>query len=333
MTSLAAGRVRALVFLSIVFGLSPVSNVFAEATTKLGECQAIREKSERLECYDALPAKPEAKAVIPAEDPTKTALEKRLAEEKDLTRRAFILQPHRPSYILHTYSSTPNVEPFLAVDSNAYFQKQELKFQLSLRVPVWNKVFGNNGDLWFGYTQQSFWQAYNWNRSAPFRETNYEPEFGLTFHTDFSFLGIKHRLLSVGFAHQSNGRTEPLSRSWNRIWATFVVERGDLVVSLKPWYRISEEKAADNNPEIEDYVGRGELHIAYKFSDQVFSLQVRNNLLMDDNRSGYEANWTWPFSKRIKGLVQYFNGYGESLIDYDVRMRRIGLGILISDWL
>lgn len=326
-------RVGLLVVVTAISELLPVSSVFAEATTKLGECQAIRDNKERLECYDALPVTPETKAVIPADDPTKTALEKRLDEEKDLTRRAFILQPHRPSYILHTYSSTPNLAPFLAVDPNAYLQKQELKFQISLRVPVWNNMFGNNGDLWFGYTQTSFWQAYNWNRSAPFRETNYEPELGLTFQTDFSLLGFKHRLLSMGFAHQSNGRTEPISRSWNRIWVNFVVERGDLMISLKPWYRISEERAADNNPGIEDYAGRGELHVAYKYSDQVYSLLWRNNLLVNNNRSGYEANWSWPFSKRVKGLVQYFNGYGESLIDYDVRMRRIGLGILISDWL
>lgn len=326
-------RVGVFVVLTTISEFLLVSSAFAEATTRLGECQAIRDKKERLECFDALPTTPEAKTVISADDPTKTPLEKRLDEEKDLTRRAFILQPHRPSYILHTYSSEPNLAPFLAVDPNTYFQKQELKFQISLRVPVWNKAFGNNGDLWFGYTQVSFWQAYNWNRSAPFRETNYEPELGLTFHTDFSLLGFKHRLLTVGFAHQSNGRTEPLSRSWNRIWANFVLEHGNLVISLKPWYRISEERAADNNPEIEDYVGRGELHVAYKYNDQVFALLLRNNLLVNHNRSGYEANWSWPFSKRVKGLVQYFNGYGESLIDYDVRMRRIGIGILISDWL
>ena len=326
-------RIGVLVVLIAISEFFPVSSAFAEATTKLGECHAIRDKKERLDCYDALPITPETKAVIPADDPTKTALEKRLDEEKDLTRRAFILQPHRPSYILHTYSSTPNLAPFLAVDPDAYLQKQELKFQISIRVPVWNKVFGDNGDLWFGYTQTSFWQAYNWNRSAPFRETNYEPELGLTFYTDFSLLGFKHRLFTVGFAHQSNGRTEPLSRSWNRVWANFVVESGNLVISLKPWYRISEERAADNNPGIEDYVGRGELHVAYKYSDQVFSLLLRNNLLVNDNRTGYEVDWSWPFSKRVKGLVQYFYGYGESLIDYDVRMRRIGVGILVSDWL
>lgn len=316
--------------LTAVFGFLPVA--LAEAPATLAGCQALKDKKERLLCFEAIPVEPEAAAAGPPVDP-KPALEERLDEEKDLTRRAFIILPHRPSYILHTYSSTPNLAPFLAAEPAASFQRQELKFQISLRVPVWNKVFGDNGDLWFGYTQQSFWQAYNWKRSAPFRETNYEPELGLTFHTDFSLLKFKHRLLSFGIAHQSNGRSEPLSRSWNRVWANFVIERGNLMVSLKPWYRIPESGTTDNNPGIDDYVGRGELHLAYKHSDQVFSLLLRNNLLTDDNRSGYEVNWTWPFSKRVKGLVQYFNGYGESLIDYDVRMRRVGVGVLISDWL
>jgi len=330
--STRAPTLHSVLALIAVLSLLPLPATWAAAT--LGECQALKGKDERFLCFEAIPAvEPEKPMATPPTDP-KPALEQRLDEEKDLTRRAFIIQPHRPSYILHTYSSTPNVAPFLAVDSEARLQKQELKFQLSLRVPVWNKVFGDNGDLWFGYTQQSFWQAYNWKRSAPFRETNYEPEFGLTFHTDFSLLGFKHRLLSIGFAHQSNGRSEPLSRSWNRLWANFVVEKGNLMVSLKPWYRIPEPQTTDNNPGIEDYLGHGELHLAYKHDDdQVFSLLLRNNLLTSNNRSGYEANWTWPFSKRVKGLVQYFNGYGESLIDYDVRMRRIGVGVLISDWL
>ena len=318
--------------LIVGFEFLSVEPARAEAAATLAVCQAIKDKKERLLCFEAIPVISEPSTASPPADP-KPALEERLDEERDLTRRAFIILPHRPSYVLHTYSSTPNVAPFLTAEPDASLQRQEIKFQFSLRVPVWNKVFGDNGDLWFGYTQQSFWQAYNWKRSAPFRETNYEPELGLTFHTDFSLLGLKHRLLSVGFAHQSNGRSEPLSRSWNRVWVNFVVERGNLMVSLKPWYRIPEERAADNNPDIEDYLGHGELHLAYKHKDQVFSLLLRNNLLTSNNRSGYEANWTWPFSKRVKGLVQYFNGYGESLIDYDVRMRRVGVGVLISDWL
>ena len=124
-----------------------------------------------------------------------------------------------------------------------------------------------------------------------------------------------------------------LSRSWNRLWTSFEMERGNFALVLKPWYRFPEDPATDDNPQMQNYAGRGELRLGYKYGDQVFSLMLRNSLRPRDNRSGYEISWSFPFSKRIKGLVQYYNGYGESLIDYDVRTRRIGVGMLVEDWL
>lgn len=300
------------------------------------DCRGLTGEAERLRCYDALPLggetqpPPAADEAVPDARP---ALEQRLEKQRDLARRAFAVIPHRPNYILYTYNSEPNLTPFLAVNPEADFQHQELKFQISLRVPLYNRMFGENGDLWFAYTQLSLWQAFNWAQSAPFRETNYEPELGLTFHTDFALLGLRHRLFTVGFAHQSNGRGEPLSRSWNRLWASFQLERGNFVLAFKPWYRIPESSTHDNNPDILDYAGRAELRSTYKYGEQVFSFMLRNNLLTADNRSGYELNWSFPFSRRIKGFLQFYNGYGESLIDYDVRTRRAGIGVLVEDWL
>jgi phospholipase A1/A2 len=327
------------VLAALLFDLAAVLGTVAHAESleALHDCRAIQDEPERLRCYDSVPDRADTETPSgpgePAGAQEKPALEQRLEKERDLARRAFIIIPHRPNYILTTYSGEPNVAPFQSTDPNADIQHQEIKFQLSLRVPFYNNMFGENGDLWFGYTQLTFWQAYNWDRSAPVRETDYEPELGLTFHTDFSLFGIKHRLFSVGIAHQSNGGGEPLSRSWNRVWASFVLEHGNLVVSLKPWYRIPESSTTDNNPDIEEYAGRGELHVAYKHHDRVLSFLLRNNLQASENRSGYEIDWSLPFSKRIKGLVQYYNGYGESLIDYNVRTRRFGIGVLITDWL
>ena len=298
----------------------------AEVSTSLRDCGAIQDSTERLHCYDTAP-------VEPAGSPEKPALEQRTQKERDLARRAFAILPHRPNYVLNTYSGAPNVAPFSVVDPESDLQHQEIKFQISLRVPLWNKMLYDNGDLWFGYTQLSFWQAYNGKRSRPFRETSYEPELGLTFHTDFSLLGLKARQLAAGFAHQSNGRDDKLSRSWNRVWASFTFERGNFVLVLKPWYRIPENAADDDNPNIEGYTGRAQLLLIYKYRDQVFSSMLRNNLQTGDNRSGYELGWTVPYSKSTKGLVQYYNGYGESLIDYNVRSRRFGIGILVEDWL
>ena len=317
-------RVYVVLFTSLVAMVGTA--VRAESPATLSDCRAIQNEAGRLRCYDSVPGEP-------VDAPEKPALEQRTQKERDLARRAFAILPHRPNYVIHTYNSVPNVTPFASIDPDADLQHQEIKFQISLRIPLWNKMFGDNGDLWLGYTQLSFWQAFNTNRSAPFRETNYEPELGLTFHTDFSLLGLKHRQLALGFAHQSNGRDDALTHSWNRLWVSFTLERGNFVLDLKPWYRIPEGLANDDNPDIGDYAGRVLLRLAYKYGDQVFSSTLRNNLLASDNRSGYELGWTVPYSKSIKGLVQYYNGYGESLIDYNVRTRRFGIGVLVEDWL
>lgn len=318
-------------------GLIALFAHYVAAGTELPDCRSVSDDKERLRCYDALPSSAEPQGAPPAgESPTqeqKAVLEQRLEKDRDLARRAFAVIPYRPNYILYTYSGDPNVAPFRAVDPNSELQYQELKFQISLRVPVYNRMFGNNGDLWFGYTQLSFWQAFNHAQSSPFRETNYEPEVGLSFHTDFPLLGMRHRVFSLGAAHQSNGRSDPLSRSWNRLWVNFALERGDFALAFKPWYRIPENPATDNNPDIAHYVGRAELRAGYKRGDQVLTIVARNNLETTKNRGGTEIDWSFPFSKRIKGLMQYYSGYGESLIDYNVRTRRIGVGILVEDWL
>lgn len=295
------------------------------AAAELRDCQALTDAAERLRCYDELARQP-AEAGSPV-------LDQRLQKERDLARRAFAVLPHRPSYLLHSYMHEPNVAPFAATDPQTDFQHAEIKFQISLRVPMWNKAFGDNGDLWLGYTQVSYWQAYHSAQSAPFRETNYEPELGLSFDTDFPLLGLRHRRFSLGFAHQSNGRGDALSRSWNRVWADFELERGNFALQLKPWYRLRENPVTDDNPDLADYAGRGELRLGYKFGDQVFTLTLHNSLRAEDNRSGYQLDWSFPYSKRIKGLLQFTNGYGESLVDYNVRMRRVGLGVLVEDWL
>jgi phospholipase A1 len=140
----------------------------------------------------------------------------------------------------------------------------------------------------------------------------------------------------VGFVHQSNGRgADAYSRSWNRVYANLVFERGNFACALKPWWRIPEDEADDNNPNIEKYYGYGELRAAYKWSDMVFAVMLRNNLRADGNKGAVQLDWSFPLpgSRRLKGYVQFFNGYGESMIDYDHANQRIGAGILLSDWL
>src|SRR6185437_10959594 len=128
----------------------------------------------------------------------------------------------------------------------------EGKFQLSLKTKIWQGVFGDAGDLWLGYTQSSRWQVYNAQASRPFRETNYEPEALLVFDTHYRLLGWDGRLLGIGVDHQSNGRGNPLPRSWTRVTPDFGSNRTGGPVMFRPWCRTPGAPRDDNTPDITD---------------------------------------------------------------------------------
>ena len=74
-------------------------------------------------------------------------------------------------------NTNQNRESFRNISDDGEVSDVELKFQFSAKVNLAERVFGNYGDVYFGYTQRSWWQAYNTDASSPFRETNYEPEY------------------------------------------------------------------------------------------------------------------------------------------------------------
>jgi phospholipase A1 len=252
--------------------------------------------------------------------------------DEDARRETFTLTSRKPNYLLVTSMSSPNQGPYEFTGSADRLDTEEVKFQLTLQTKLADDLFGANGDLWFGYTQVSFWQLFNGEISAPFRETNYEPEGYVSFLTGYDLFGLKLRSLNLGLVHQSNGRAEPLSRSWNRVFADFQLTRGDFAMSFKPWVRIKEDAAEDNNPDIENYLGRYELRLFYNWRGQVFSAMLRN-VLDSEQRLNAELSWSFPIVRRLRGLVQWYNGYGENLIDYNFNTHRIGVGVLLTDWL
>ena len=73
------------------------------------------------------------------------------------------------------------------------------------------------------------------------------------------------------------------------------------------------------------------LDLVYRDGRQTYSLLVRNNLRRENNRGAFELSWHFPLHGRLNGYVQFFSGYGESLIDYDHIQQTLGFGISLTE--
>ncbi len=178
-------------------------------------------------------------------------------------------------------------------------------------------------DLYFAYTQTTLWDLQS--LSKPFYDTSYKPTF---FYGKDAF-DVKSpwfdRLgLQAGVQHESNGQALPKSRSLNTVYfrptVAWQLPHGwQLAVSP----RLIGYMNKDENPDIERYRG---------YIEWLVSAEHRNGFkvtasLRKGANSGYgcgELNASWPldaFFPELGGrvLVQYFNGWGESLLDYNIR--------------
>lgn len=326
------------------------------------DCSSINDDSTRLVCYDrnygrtaihersasspaesALMPKPasEVKAADSYSDASsneKITLSKTWELDPNDKRGTFRLRPHKLNYLLPIrYSTNPNTRPGSpalgrGLSADLPIRENEAKFQFSFKVKAWENIFGDNGDLWLGYTQQSNWQLYNNDKtvSGAFRESNYEPEVILALRTTGELLGWNWRMLNLGFVHQSNGRALPLSRSWNRVYAQFGFERDNFTVLARPWLRLPESASRDDNPDIRDYMGSGDLRVAYQRGGHVYSVLGRYS--PSGGHGAVQLEWAFPISRALRGYVQATSGYGETLIDYNHSQTTLGVGILLLPW-
>jgi phospholipase A1 len=287
----------------------------------------------RLKCQEQIQS-----GAYPAAEKEEAVVSERFRLDKEHVLEPFTIMAHKPNYLLFgAYNSAGyDAELFREQYDNSTinFDDTEAQFQVSIKVPLMVNLF-DTLDVYGAYTNRSFWQYYNDDISSPFRETNHEPELWAQFRSNWEFFGFTNTSNWFGIVHQSNGQGGVLSRSWNRLYANFIVERGNFAFQVKPWYRIQEDDDDDDNPDITDYLGHYELRAAYKWKEHVFSVMSRNNLESGFSKGAVEMAWSFPLwdYPYLKGYVQYFTGYGESLIDYDSYVNRIGIGIALTDFL
>ncbi|MDO5686988.1 MAG: phospholipase A [Neisseria sp.] len=345
--------------------LPACAGIFAHAADSVWlQCTYLNDNSARLACYDKVAGAqlpPERPVPAPPREAKAIDIERSLTEDQGVVLTAddtgaytplsilydldqndpagtLSIRAHQPIYLLPAwYNSRPNHTPQSPsqAPSNLYgndTQRTEAKMQVSFKTKIAQDVFKTRADLWFGYTQLSHWQVYNRSWSAPFRGTDYQPELFLTQPVSLNLpAGGKLRMIGGGIVHRSNGQSDPLSRSWNRLYGMAGMEWGKLTVIPRLWWRIPEKSSKDNNPDINRYMGYGDLTVQYRFDKQ----QTLGTVLRINPKTGkgaVQVDYTFPIAGRLKGYVQMFNGYGENLLDYNHLHRSIGIGLMFNDW-
>lgn len=323
----------------------------SDLPSSLARCAAVEDSAKRLACFDALatstppprstltltPVPADSGESSPATSAPMTAEAAPAAKDAEMhldtssERRFLGVRLYRPNYMLPVaYNDSPNRNlpaqesidiPFLG----SALDKVEMKFQISFEVPFWTRILDQPLDMYFAYTQLAFFQAYNREYSSPFRETNYEPELGLNWQPDISLFGWRLTSARAMVNHQSNGRSNPLSRSWNRMIGQFKAEHDEMTLGLRIWSPL--ETSPSDNPDIYTYLGYGELYAGYDLEKHHFGVMLRN-----PTHPTVQLDWSYPIGDTVRFYVQYFNGYGESLLDYDHSVNRIGVGFMLNEW-
>ena len=217
------------------------------------------------------------------------------------------------------------------------------KFQISLRY----QLFDGRGalanrlpwidDLYLSYSQTSLWDL--GNLSKPFRDSSYRPRLFYANYDLARFFDGRLRVgVESGFGHESNGKEEEDSRSFNMLYARPTLTLGDpsgLRFFAAPL--IHNYISDDENPDLKDYRG---------YVDWVFGFGSKGGLdfwttLRKGQRSDYgsiEWNISYPLAKLSGGdltgwlTMQYFAGYGESLLDYNRKLDsqwRLGIAVAL----
>ena len=233
------------------------------------------------------------------------------------------------------WTSSPNEKPQSENPTNSAtetidYDIVEVKFQLSLKTKLLQSIFWGKGDLWVGYTQIAHWQIYNEALSRPFREINYEPEIIFKYPLHIKAFTGEFKSIGISFTHQSNGRELPYSRSWNRVIFDLSYEIDSWIVSVRPWIRLSDGEK-DDNPAISDYIGDGELNLSYSYNRHQFYTVITHPFNQFQGGS-VQLNYIFPIKGHVRGHLQAFQGYGETLIDYNNKQTTIGIGVSFANW-
>ena len=361
---LVAREARALAppcagLLALALALPAAASAQEALPGALGQaCRDLREDGARLACYDdafregpdglSVPVAPAQAAAAPTAADGRVpfreySLGLGMARSWEVTPESksdrFMVKTYEENYLLPIrYTSPVNRTPSSptqgAFADRPGYRHEEAALQLSLRTKLATGLFGRHDSLWGAYTQTSAWQLWDAPDSRPFRNTDYQPEivYVTPVPDRLSRLpgGWRLRMLHVGAVHQSNGQSDPLSRSWNRLQFRVGADNGRLGLMLGTLHRLPDSD--DDNPDLVEYLGNVDVRASMGIGYSRLTLSSRLNPQRLD-RGSVQLGFSHPVyhddPAGLRWYLQVFSGYGQTLLDYNVRQTSVGAGVML----
>lgn len=203
----------------------------------------------------------------------------------------------------------------------------DVKFQISISQRLTKSTLPFNTYLYLFYSQKCMWNVFE--ESLPMRDFNFNPGIGIAKH-----LIVKNRYIgkvTLMLEHESNGRDGLASRSWNKVsLAGNIFIDPNIMIHGKVWIPIID---GQNNKDILDYCGIYQTGLTITSPNKRFHFGL--TLV---KRRGWRLSYNsiWEISYRVFKrdnqflFLQYYNGYGENLLDYNVFKSRLRIGLVIK---
>lgn len=228
-------------------------------------------------------------------------------------------------------------QPYFGIYKDNYFifgtavgpkpdrQNSNVKFQISISQRLTRASLPWGTYLYLFYTQRCFWNILE--DSMPMTDLNFNPGIGITkpLFAKNRYIGKMTFLVE----HESNGRGGLDSRSWNRVaLAGNVIVTKNLMVHGKIWVPIVD---GEHNRDIVDYCGFLQFGFQAMSNDRRFcggvTVTPRKHLSCNT-----VAELSFRIFKRENQylFLQYYNGYGEGLLEYKRFHSQLRLGLLIK---
>lgn len=258
-----------------------------------------------------LPASVEAQIISPTKEDVIYA---------DSVKQAFEDQPYFGIYKDNYFIFGPSIGP------RPNRSNTNVKFQISVAQRLTKSVLPGGSYLYLFYTQKCFWNVLE--KSFPMTDLNFNPGIGLTRP-----IFVKNRFIgkvTLILEHESNGRDSTESRSWNRLsLAANVLIDPKIMIYGKFWIPFID---GQNNRDLLDYMGIYQFGISYIPFNHRFAAT-----LLITKRKGWNFNYNTVFEMSYKIgrrtnqylFLQYYNGYGEGLLDYKQFKSQLRVGFVI----